>query len=487
MLPAICALALMASCRVSGDDIETWKGTVKGPGKMVAVLMADKYELPLRVSAGRALVEMERSDVDGVAELQRALQRLEAKPRADIVDGMAPGLIELMQAGDKGASSDPNQGPPPQQIRAKDAAFALIAHAGPESRKALTEGVVGWYTADFNGRSLSGAYSAEQVVRALGSPAAALLVDALDAKMPQQALVKLAQLVGQLGEAGAKAAAGKKLVAIEQTQRGPEFVKWLQAEINEQLSEGGKKPDPARVAKAAVLNRDKFIDEGTLPAMKHLASQAEVADRLLAIASDPSPALAGRRTRALQAMEGAARQEHLPQLLALALDTKAPPSVRDYAFDRVGDIGSPKAVDPMWPVVADAGEQRLRWRAGELVLALGGASVVEKFFETLPSGGKYEPEELEGYATRMGQMAPLPTAIVTAQLGSDDWWDRVIALHYLARKGSAADVPRMSRLQEDSKKPEGKGWQPAETVGTVAKGAIAGLRERLGHGKAEKK
>src|SRR5688572_29019056 len=89
-------LASSAECKVTSADIDTWKGTRKGPGKMVAVMLADKFELPLRTYAALELVEMERQDVDGVAEMQRAIQKLEPETRAKIVESLADGLIELM-------------------------------------------------------------------------------------------------------------------------------------------------------------------------------------------------------------------------------------------------------------------------------------------------------------------------------------------------------------------------------------------------------
>lgn len=481
---ALClALVGALGCKVTEDDIETWKGTVKGPRKMLAVVLADKYEMPLRARAALGLVEMERGDVDGVAELQRVIAGLGPSTRTELIDRITPGLVKLMASGGD-AKIKSEDGPPAIQIRAKDAAFALITHAGPESRGKLTDGVMRWYIEDFNGRNLSGNYSAEQVVRALGSPAAKILVEAMGARLPQQALIKLAELIGQLGDAKTKQAAGAKLVAIEAEMQGAEFLEWLKKEISQQLEAAGQKADAARIEKTALLNRAKFIDEGVIPAMKYLADQPEVSQRLLAIAANSDPALALRRTRALQALEGKVDEAHLEPLLALALDPKAPASVRDYAFDRVGDIGSPKAIPPMWPLVQDADNQRLRWRAGELVLALGGNSVLSEFFAKLPPEAEYEPEELDGYALRMGQMTPLPKPDLTARLSSPHWWSRVIALYFFQRKGTAADIPKMSRLLEQGDKTQGKKWQEASTVGKVAKQAIDGLRERLGHGQA---
>ena len=270
-------------------------------------------------------------------------------------------------------------------------------------------------------------------------------------------------------------------MAIEAEMRGDAFLQWLKGQITEQLGKDAT-ADAARVENAAKLNREKFIDEGAIPAMANLADQPAVSARLLAIAADKDPDLAARRTRALQALEGKVNESQLEQLMALALDPASPISVQDYAFDRVGDIRSPKAIPPLWPLVQDAQKQRLRWRAGELVLAIGGPGVLPEFFAKLPSGGDvaYEPEELEGYAARMGQMAPLPVSIATAQLGSPNWWGRVTALYFFERKGTEADVAMLTRLESDPATAHGKGWPAGTTVGKVAKQAIAGLRERLG-------
>jgi len=474
----------MTGCRVTDSDVETWKGTVKGPSKMVAVMLADKYDLELRTRAALALVEMQRTDIDGTGELLAALQKLDAGTREKVLAGLVPGLTKAMNEG----KSEPGTEAPPGQIRAKDAAFALISQAGPsaETRKGLIQGLMAWYVLDFDGRSLAGAYSAEQVVRALGASAAGGLVDALSARSPQQAMIKLAELIAQVGDVETKKRAAHKLVEIEAEMQGAPFLEWLKAQINAQLAAaGGAKVDPARVEKTAILNRDKFIDEGVIPAMRHLADQPEVANRLLAIAKDPNQA-AVRRTRSLQAMQGKAGEEHLDALLAIALDANAPPSVRDYAFDRVGDTQSARAIPALWPLVQDAKDQRLRWRAGELVLALGGSNVLAEFFAKLPAGPdvKYEPEELEGYATRLGQMSPLPRQVAQAQLSSPNWFARILAVHFFVRKGIPTDVRMLEPLENDGSPVKGTHWPKDSTVGKVAKQAIAGLRTRLAQGQS---
>jgi hypothetical protein len=142
----------------------------------------------------------------------------------------------------------------------------------------------------------------------------------------------------------------------------------------------------------------------------------------------------------------------------------------------------------MWPLIEDGSDdnQRIRWRAAEMVLQIGGQDVVGEFFSKLPAGEevKYEPEELEGYATRMGQMNPPPTRVVRGQLNSPQWFDRVIALRYFERKGTQSDIRAMRRLVRDDAAVVGEAWEELELadVGDVAEKAIEGLRERLSGG-----
>jgi hypothetical protein len=471
-------LALASGCKVNAEDIDHWKGTVKGPGKIVAVMLADKYPMELRTQAALALVEMDRTDKDGALELQQALQRMDETTRKEVIKGMVPGLEEQMKKPDEKPEGGANS---PSQIRAKDAAFLLIPHAAPEEKARLTQAVVGWYVEDFNGRSLAGNYSAEQVVRALGSPAAKVLVGGLKARLPQQALVKMAQLIGQIGEPAARKEAAAKLVAIQQEMEGKPFLDWIAKNISEQAAAQGKKVDAAKLANAAAVNRDNFINEGALPAMKWLADEPAVKTRLIALASSPTQGDANttRRVRALSALEGKVDRGDLQQMLALALDTNNASAVRDAAFDRVGDIKSPEALPQLWPLVSGSEDPRLRWRAGELVLAIGGPSVVDELFAKLPSGGEYPPEELEGYATRMGQMTPLPTEAARRLLGSSNWYARVAAVHFFERKGGQDDVKKLEATKDDKAPVKGPRWGKTKTVGDVAEEAFTSAKQRL--------
>ncbi|MET0285057.1 MAG: hypothetical protein ABW352_11320 [Polyangiales bacterium] len=468
----------VGACKVGAEDIEYWKGTVKGPGKIVSVMLADKYPMELRTQAALALVDMERTDRDGTNDLQQGLTRLEDTERNEIISGMVPGLEGLMKQVDASASGSAS----PRQIRAKDAAFVLITHAPPDVKQKLTDDVIAWYMEDFNGRSLAGNYSAEQVVRALGPAAGKELLKGMKARMPAAALVKMVQLVGQVADANTKKEAGAKLIAIFDEMESKEFLAWVKQSVKEQAERQQAKLDAKALDKAAETNRDNFLNEGAIPAMKFLADVPTVKKRLLSIAATPVAGDVGttRRTHALMALEGKVDNTDLDAILKLALNKDNPTTVRDYAFDRVGDIRSPDALPELQKLVASNEDPRLRWRAGELYLAIGGVSVVPDFFKLLPSGGEYPPEELEGYATRLGQISPAPVEQLKTQLASASWYAKVIAVRYFERKGGAEDLKRIEKLSSDPAATKGPRWgSKLKTVGDVASEAVAEAKTRL--------
>ena len=282
ILCSVVALSL-AGCKADSDDVQQWKGTVKGPTRLVAVIGSDQYDPELRAEAALAIVEMDRNDVDALALLQRALDGVRSDSPAvseAIVARMIPRLEGLLSE----PAGQAQTAPDPAQIRAKDAAYMVIPYAPSESKDELVRAVVGWYSSDFEGRSLAGHYSAEQVTRSLGADAAGMLVDALHEKMPPQAMIKIAEIVGEDGDAATKERAGERLVAIEKEMEKSAFVKWLGEEIRRSIEASGEKADAARVASLALHNRENYLNQGVLPAMQYLGDQDDVATRLLAIA-----------------------------------------------------------------------------------------------------------------------------------------------------------------------------------------------------------
>ncbi len=500
-VPVLLALSCLsaAGCKVTQTDIDTWTGTQKGPGKIVAVLLADKYEDELRSYAGIALVRMEpraptptQLGVDGVSELVAALRQLPEASRTGLVDRMAPELLGMM----RGEDSATEQRLSREQVRAKDAAFLLLPYASPERSQEMSNAVVDWFVADFNGRAVEGNYTAEQVARQLGAPAAVRLLPAINAQLPSPALVKVAELIATVGDTETKGRAATRLVEVEQEMETEEFLTALTTRLRNQLEqqmERGERPrseiDDARLREAAEFNRDQFINIGTLPAMKHLNGQRAVQDRLLVIAAHEGPgemndrqrqALEDRRTRALQALEGGARPDQVEALLDLALNPNTPVRVRDYAFDRVTDLRARSALARLWPQFEQRPhpDWRLRWRVGTIILGIGGTEVVREFFDRL-GDEPYAREELYGYGVKISEMSPPPNDFMDGQLRSPHWYVRAIALYFWEKRATAEDLPRITALETDEAATRGDNWRDHTNVGLVAQAVAGVVRERL--------
>ncbi|MCC7542467.1 MAG: hypothetical protein IT379_39985 [Deltaproteobacteria bacterium] len=485
LLGALTLLAFafsLVGCEITADDIERWKGTVKGPRKIVAVLLAPKYSAELRSKAALALVEMasrpEPEPFEGLAQLQRAMPLIEEAKRQEIIHMMIPRLVALMRGEGSPVRSNPDgtpAGPTELQTRAKDAAFTLLSHAAQPDRQQLTQAILQWIAEDFNGRSLAGNYSAEQVVQAIGQPAAAFLVNALNARMPPEALEKVAQLIGQLGDAESKRAGAARLVAIELEMESPAYGQWLRQKVVEQAEAQRTTLTPEQTNRVVEHNRDQLIRNGALPAMKHLASERAVVDRLLAIGLS-AQAPAERRAAALIAAKDRLTRADAAALTPLALNGQTPVDVRDEVFDRIAEIRDPSVLPQFHPLLV--GEDiRVRWRVAELMLQVGGAAQIPELFTRLPSReAQYPPGELSGIASRIGTLSPLPTEVMRGHLRSPQWFIRIIAIRFFERKGSAADVPSLEQLTADTAPCVGEGWEAGSTVGRIATGAIETLR-----------
>jgi hypothetical protein len=491
---ALFSTGALTGCAIGSDDIQHWKQTQKGPEKILKVMSSDRYAIELRSEAALAMVELDRTDVAGLHELATTLDAMaSSEPQAveAIVRDLAPRLSSMM----KGKPGEPAT---PAQVRAKDAAFKLVPFAEGQVRDQLIGDLVAFYVEDFPARSLAGDVSAEQVARKLGDVAVSRMIDAMSAKMPPEALTKLAELMAELGDAATKERAAERLVAIQREMESDEYLAWLTEEIKAQQAAQPEALDEARLSAMASLNREKFINQGALAAMKRLAGQEKVAARLLEVAAD-KPSSEGpellveiandRRKTALLALEGNAKPSHLSRLLPIALDADDSLEVRDHAFDRIAETKSTDAIAPMWPLVQSSVNEelpkRLRWRAGELVLALGGPAIVEEFLRKLPAGPmvEYEPAELGGYAAKMAAMSEPPTAALRNALRGGPWFRSVIAARYLAERGEASDRALLQQLAGSRLGLVGDGWDRVDpqqkTVGDVARTASATLEKRL--------
>ena len=83
-------------CRTDSDDVHRWANTQQGPRKLLAVMTHEKYVAALRIEAAMTLVRMKprAGRRVGIDELIAGLADMPASPRAVIVKGMVPLLVQ---------------------------------------------------------------------------------------------------------------------------------------------------------------------------------------------------------------------------------------------------------------------------------------------------------------------------------------------------------------------------------------------------------
>ncbi len=428
--------SLLCGCSVTAEDIETWKGTQKGPGKIVAVLLGPKYPIDLRSRAALALVEMQRSDVQSLTELTRQMRRLAPDPaRPQIVGAMVEPLTAMMRAPNEGTPPHP----PPLAVRAKDAAFVLLEFAAAADRTRFEDQLLDWVTADLNLRWLVGDHNTAEIVRGIGARSVPVLLRTIT---PEQRLLKnVCELVRDAGDPPGKLAAATRLAEIGQRQ---------------------------------IPN----VQNPTLEAMAVLG-QRPVVDFLLGLAENAQVGDA-QRTAALEALAGKVGPADVDRLVAIGANERAPADARWEALGLLGDRRDASILPRLWPLLATP-EKRVRLQVGQLILNLGGPGAVNDFLRRLPATGRteYHEDEVNQFSSIIANMTPPPLSVIRGTLVADSWIARLLSIRVIRQKGGREDLSILRELEADTTRIPGWDGTPAPTVGREAAEARRQLQGRV--------
>lgn len=489
----------LAGCDVTDDNIEHWKHTQRGPGKIATVLVEGRYAMPLRVHAARALIEMKHPNYRGLDVLRDAMQgRMAQSDREAITHQLMPELQRMLEGS---GNANAAQGPTEMQIKAKDAAYVLIrgdgttSFASAEDRAALSNLVLDWLLADFNSRALAGSYTAEQVIGAIGPSAAPRLAGAINARESSiQVSVELARQIQRLNSPDGTRAGVEALVRTAREVSSDAVNAQLTTRATELLSPPGRDagaPSAARVQQAVGALRDQYLTL-LFEAIRTL-SRPEGTEYLLSVARDASAPLP-RRKLALSAMSGAVSAANTAGLFEIANCAQGPTcdvELRGLAVDRLGESRSREALPQLFTLFdqanGGAADQSftLRWKAGEAIIRLGGTAVLNDFVAHLsaPRAGfaGYTFAEINGYAQAIAELTPPPRAQMRALLNNPAQPAQLLGIFFLGLKGEQEDVPRLEALASNTTPITGEGWTDAQqaTIGAAATAAKERLRQAL--------
>jgi hypothetical protein len=472
MASASAAGTMLVGCRVNDSDVRRWGTTEHGPDKLVAVLTHDKYDWPLRVEAALELMRMKpRSGRRvGINHLVESLAQLTPDERKRIIDDMRPTLVAQMKLAPPVAA--PGQAPPPDPSYAyKDATMAMLTYdravlvSDEATRKELTDALINWSQRDFDRRfdNTAQMFGMEQMMRAFGAPAVRglpALISVDSAKYD-----RIASLVAELGDQPTKEATAAKLVEMAKYTGSQAWIDKTKASVDEANKASKITATPDQLHRQLVQYQDESLTK-VFASLKKVGTKAAV-DYCLAFASDKSQN-EKRRQAALAALEGRldrSNQGDIEKVLALAAADETPDSVRDLAFQRIGEMPRDHVVGKLYSLFGSR-KWKVRWVAATTVLKMSSTDQLPEFMARLPVFGLAlsEPLTYGGNIDKMTVRGPKPRDAVMPFLREGSVAARLTALGYFYATGKASDASLVAQFEGDrtliprTDDPEGK-WQ----------------------------
>lgn len=443
----------VVGCSVAEGDVKRWEGTQRGPFKLVAVVTHDKYAWELRTEAAFSLIRMpprggvrqgisflvdKYKDEEG-ATREGALSQLSEGARRRIVDQLAPLLIKQLE-GSPPARTAEGRAPPDPTIPFKDATFAMLVHEPPlvsneKTRADLKAALTKWASTGFEERIENGAqqFGLEQMMRYLGPDSVKTLPSIINENASR--IDRIANLINDVGDEATKLKASEAVVALANRYNSKE---WLEAQtkvVKESNARNNVKADDSQVAGQVDKIQERNLSEAVFPAMKKIGGRPAI-DFLFAYAG-ASSRQAERRKLALAALEGRVDKNNpndLERIFGIAKNEETPDSVRDVAFQRLGEFPKEQIVPKLYTLF-EPKKWKTRWVAAETILkTFSSAKQVPEFMARLPrtSATKMGMTEPLSFGAKIRQLEgePKPRDIITPFLTSKDLGARLTALGY---------------------------------------------------------
>lgn len=414
-------VVVAAACAPKAEDIERWKGTQKGPGKLKDAVGNASLSAELRGQAVAALFEIGLGN-----DATTVLQKTAAAERAPIVAAAVPIFEKRLT------------GPDPGSRDAKDALFSVREFADAALVPRIDKDLLDWLVKDLTARMSQGGHAGEKILLAIGAPAAKALAPL--ALPGSRELELVCSLLGRLPDVPSRELVADRLIA-EARRRG-----------------GGELPEPLlrAIAMVGTPRAGAFLSE-----VAESNRQGSRAAALIALMQSP----ADTRNDAV-----------LASCLRVAGDKKAPGKAREAALNVAEKFG-PAAVPGLVRLLA-LPEELLRWRAVEAAMLAGNEAAIEPVLLGLPVGN-YKPEDIDSYVVhdmrRLNEKAVPPLKAVLAKADAS-WVAKVCAVRGLGAVGKAADGAALQPLVSDTTPL--KGFAAGATLGKEAQAAQAAVAKR---------
>jgi hypothetical protein len=452
------ATVILAACSVTAQDIEKWKTTQKGPDKIAAVLLDDRYDADLRARAATALADV--GNQRQWEQLEKAFKVMQEPQRSQIVDALVPHLQEMMREG-----TEPPSPPLASQVAAKDLAHLALPYAQGEAKTAIQDLLIEWCVADFNQRFYIGRRSIDVVIEDVGPRASEALIELLGPE--SEVYDKVTEYLDKMAPEDLQHKAGAKLIAR---------------------------------ARNRMENYNGKIDQSLLVSLGRMGGP-EVRAFLLELASgiDLPPATQRGGMMAYLQFELQDKAD-IDKLYAIAEDPKQDYSVRNWSYDAIvltGDLGQR---DRIAKLLHEAGPDKDRFRGvgvDELLRLLGPEGVPYIIEQVVAEEDPWEDWlDLRDYVPArlaqdkkgellQGEERTKVLEQLRPFLDHKGAFARGIAAYAIGLIGEKSDLEKLGKLKKDRAKLDGwqfkKGEEIVEdfpSVGSVAEWAVGKIEER---------
>ncbi|MEO6953543.1 MAG: hypothetical protein ABI321_17200 [Polyangia bacterium] len=391
---------VFSACAATPEQIETWKGTQRGPDKLRAVVEDDGADPKLRALAAAALVEIGMG-----SDAQGELAKASGASKPTIVHELVTPLAMLL------GTSVTTAGPTTEAQRsAKDMLFVEREDAAPADRARIDELLLSWTTVDLSARASLGGQSSAKILTAIGAPAADRLVPLVHLGPD---LLGTAKLIGQLGNPGAQQKAVAQLVTAARS--APVGI--------------ARVPDDVLSALASIGG------DSATAFLLEVATRSEKPTRKAALF-----ALSQGRPEPKRALAGA---------LAIAADAHADPGVREAAFQVLDKLGPP-TVEGVMKMFHDA-DSKVRFRAVHAAFLAGGVTTVDEVLAALPEDRPVPTADVDDFVVRdLVEMGDVVLPALAKATGSKTSLGRVAAIRAFGQVGKARDAATLAPFLADT-------------------------------------
>lgn len=385
---AILGLALVGCDKASHDNIEKWRSSAKGAGKLANALADGSLDPDMRAHAAEALVARD----EGGAKVKELLTAIPDGDRVKVIGKLVPRLwtvAKVVQA---------DMAPSAKQVAAKDALFEIRALADDAAKAEIDEDLVEWLTAGgfYSERAARGQRTGKEIIKTIGTKAGP--------KMVQMGRDLLAS--SDKGADGYTPIDKDTLEGIAYTG-APEAVSFLIDVAEKQHQQEGLD------IQALTALYTAYIDDTEAP--------------------KPDVAGIGPSIRRLE---------------AIALSTEQSGENINVAYELIAIV--PDKCLPSLIKLCTHRDPILRLRAMDFAMRCGGAKAIEPMADALPEA-EYKRGILSKYVVKKIKPEAVPEALASARtmLTAKRWQARFLALEILAEYGTKADAAAVRALAGD--------------------------------------